>query len=856
VTEKNEQMKQLLTLLFSLFVCLTADAQQAVRGVVEDSTTHERLAGVSVQLLRAGKPVQFVRTDGDGKFTFTVQNRTNDDELQATAMGYRKKKTPISSASPTTISMAAEAFALKEVQVRGGRIFGRQDTLTYDLTRFANGRDNTLKDVLKKLPGVDVDKSGQINYNGKAINRFTVEGLDLTGGRYNQLEENIKAKDVKKAEIIEHDQPVKALQNKVFTDQVAMNIGLKDEARDKLMPTLRPYLLVGEPTSVGGSATIMQIGKRRQWMYDLGYDRTGEDLSRSFSMLAFYGGRLSTASLPEWLTVPSLAAPIDAERLRFNTSQKYAVSRVQQSKNGDEFRLSAHYLRSVVRQHTENASTYYLGDTGVKTTAQNEYLTLLSDAFSAEMEHKVNTAKAYGNEVVKVEASQADGLSLLGDSLRQRVRVPKVDLSANLYRLFTLAGSQLSVRTVADYHYSVSDLYVNDLRNRIRTSLWHAGSSVGWMQKKKWITQEYTAGVDVRNLHPALSTADSTLLGSGRAVSTTLLSASLTPYWQYERETFTASLTPRVTWERYTAQQRSFLLLCPSYYLTLKVGHRSEWSLYGGYAENTGDMNLFALYRYRQNYRTYYSDSGLVPETRSLSSSLSYHYKRPIEELFFNATLSGNRLWMNTVTDMVIDGGRYFYTLRRRDSHANELNAEASVSKGFYALHLKTRLGAAYDYAKGEQYTADNRVDYTLRTYTLSPNIEFSPSWGALSYQGNFSWSHSATGAGQADGAASSRGVLFGWKQTLSATSTIGNFDLTCSLVHYRNELQQGHTLNTLLADAVAVWRHQKVRLQAKLSNLFNKRQYVVTQYSGVALFTDRYTLRGREMLFSLQYTL
>jgi hypothetical protein len=529
---------------------------------------------------------------------------------------------------------------------------------------------------------------------------------------------------------------------------------------------------------------------------------------------------------------------------------------VQQSKNGDEFRLSAYYLRSVVRQHTENASIYYLGDTGVKTTAQNEYLTLLSDAFSAEMEHKVNTAKAYGNEVVKVEASQADGLSLLGDSLRQRVRVPKVDLSANLYRLFTLAGSQLSVRTVADYHYSVSDLYVNDLRNRIRTSLWHAGSSVGWMQKKKWITQEYTAGVDVRNLHPALSTADSTLLGSGRAVSTTLLSASLTPYWQYERETFTASLTPRVTWERYTAQQRSFLLLCPSYYLTLKVGHRSEWSLYGGYAENTGDMNLFALYRYRQNYRTYYSDSGLVPETRSLSSSLSYHYKRPIEELFFNATLSGNRLWMNTVTDMVIDGGRYFYTLRRRDSHANELNAEASVSKGFYALHLKTRLGAAYDYAKGEQYTADNRVDYTLRTYTLSPNIEFSPSWGALSYQGNFSWSHSATGAGQAEEAASSRGVLFGWKQTLSATSTIGNFDLTCSLVHYRNELQQGHTLNTLLVDAVAVWRHQKVRLQAKLSNLFNKRQYVVTQYSGVALFTDRYTLRGRELLFSLQYAL
>ena len=110
---------------------------------------------------------------------------------------------------------------------------------------------------MKKLPGVDIEKNGRINYNGKPINRFTVEGLDLTGGKYNQLEENIKAKDVKKAEVIEHDQPIKALQNKTFTDNVAMNIALKDSARDKLMPTLKPYMLVGHPSHVGGSIKEM-----------------------------------------------------------------------------------------------------------------------------------------------------------------------------------------------------------------------------------------------------------------------------------------------------------------------------------------------------------------------------------------------------------------------------------------------------------------------------------------------------------------------------------------------------------------------------------------------------------------------
>ena len=124
-----------------------------------------------------------------------ITEKQANDKLQATFMGYKKTKTSISSGKETIISMVSTAFVLKEVQVKGSRITGR-DTISFDLTRFANERDNSLKDVLKKLPGVDIEKNGRINYNGKPINRFTVEGLDLTGGKYNQLEENIKAKEV------------------------------------------------------------------------------------------------------------------------------------------------------------------------------------------------------------------------------------------------------------------------------------------------------------------------------------------------------------------------------------------------------------------------------------------------------------------------------------------------------------------------------------------------------------------------------------------------------------------------------------------------------------------------------------
>ena len=143
--------------------------------------------------------------------------------------------------------MASTAFVLKEVQVKGSRITGR-DTISFDLTRFANERDNSLKDVLKKLPGVDIEKNGRINYNGKPINRFTVEGLDLTDGKYNQLEENIKAKDVKKAEVIEHDQPIKALQNNMSCSTFDMSvtcsfIGIKVQKISHIRKKYRHFIL-------------------------------------------------------------------------------------------------------------------------------------------------------------------------------------------------------------------------------------------------------------------------------------------------------------------------------------------------------------------------------------------------------------------------------------------------------------------------------------------------------------------------------------------------------------------------------------------------------------------------------------
>ena len=827
-----------------------------IHGYVEDSLTHNRLANVSITLLRNGKPLKFTRTKEDGTFVFPTTEKQANDKLQATFMGYKKTKTSISSGKETVISMASTAFVLKEVQVKGSRITGR-DTISFDLTRFANERDNSLKDVLKKLPGVDIEKNGRINYNGKPINRFTVEGLDLTGGKYNQLEENIKAKDVKKAEVIEHDQPIKALQNKTFTDNVAMNIALKDSARDKLMPTLKPYMLVGHPSHVGGSINIMQIGKKKQMMYDAEYDRTGKNLGYSLNQLASYSNRLAPASLPSWVSVPSLDAPIDEERLRFNTSQKYSINHIKKNKDDAETRIEANYLRTVTRQERENMSIFDLGGEAPTVTTEHNHKTMISDAFNLQWENKVNKAEHYGNESISLSAAQSDGLSNINDTLTQRVRIPKLDLSASIYRLFVFKKSQLSWRSTADYHHGVADLYVNDDRNRIRTNLWHTAHALQWMKNRFHWTQEYRMSIDLNNIYAKYQKRSDEIGKNNGFIENSHeeigknslnITGKFTPYWQYKTETFRMSFSPDFIWERFTYPQKTLLTVSPYLYLYKKLDFRRELTIYTGYSTGTGNATNYTIKQYRKSYRSWYTSSDIIPITRSLYGKLSYDYKRPIKEIFFSASVNASKNWMNTASDLRIVDGKYYTSLYKQDSKSNNLGASLYISKGFYDLHLKTRLEGSYNYSKGEQYSSGNAISYTADNYVVKPSIDFSPSWCAFSYEGEFSFYNSKRQK-------TAKSSLFNWRQSVSATATISHVDLSFSLVHYRNELQEGSHLNTLLGDASAVWRMKKLRLSAELRNLFNKKNYMETIYSGISTLTDSYHLRPRELMISAQYS-
>lgn len=834
-------MKMLFLVAVLALFALPALAQTKVTGCVVDSLSRNPLKGAAVTLMRGGRTVSFAKTDEKGRFAVAAEA---GDSLQVTFLGYAKKRVAAVKGRILEVQLVQKAFALKEVQVKGLPVFGRQDTTVFDLKRYVSDRDNSLKDVLKKLPGIDVDENGKISFNGKDVSRFTIEDLDLAGGRYNQLNELLKAKDVDRAEVIEHDQPVKALQGKVFTDNVAMNIRLRPEARDKWALTLRPGAVVTTPledTRPQGGADALQIGKRRQRMYVAGYDCSGRDLSQNNRLLATGGTEAydASVSVPQWFAAPQLAAPIDAERLRFNRSWEVTVKQTRKTKAGNEQRWTAGYLHTDETQQTGNTSVYYFDGRDPVQTDETDLSRMKTDRIYVDFNHNTNTQRAYGNEYFSLTGTLTDGYSTFtgaeGNDVRQRVKLPEIQAQNTFTRLLTRDRHSWTVYSTLDFHYAPQEMTVDGQTQKLNNILYYADNYALLTLNRKFLTHRYTIGVTAEHLN--LQGGHTALTVYGR------------PTWEYKRMKTVLRLAVPVNWKILTERGEHYLDASPLLYTNIKSGRRGEWTLSSGYNMSTGSFSDYAVGSYMSDYRTQVVRSGIVPRQGTFHAGFSYDYKRPVTELFMSFGANYNYNHGNVMTDMTITDGQYLLETVANDWHGQAVSAKALVSKGFFDIHLKTKLELNYAYATGQQLSEGSVTDYASNVYSASPEIVFSPSFGTFTYRATFSLNKMKTDE-------MGQNSLLDWTQRLAYTQTVGKVDISIAAVHYRNELQSAGVINTLLADAGVVWRLKKVRLSADVRNLFNKRRYTVTIYSGVMSSTNYYELRPREVILTAQVSI
>ena len=221
------------TRLFYLFTALSffVQAQQVkLSGVVRDSLAQPLELASLVAINKVSNALDaYTMTDAKGNFSLKLKNNTAY-KIQVSALGLQTINDSLTTAQTDLIrnyEVRAD-IVLDEVVVKMPVLI-RGDTLIYDADSFKNGSERKLEDIIDKLPGVEINDSGQIEVEGKVVNKLMVNGKDFFDGDTKIATKNIPSSTVDKIQVLKNYGEVSQLRGVGNNqDNVAINIKLKE----------------------------------------------------------------------------------------------------------------------------------------------------------------------------------------------------------------------------------------------------------------------------------------------------------------------------------------------------------------------------------------------------------------------------------------------------------------------------------------------------------------------------------------------------------------------------------------------------------------------------------------------------
>ena len=203
-------MLRLIPLTFLLLISFLAKAQNiTVKGIVRDTADKNMLTGATIQFRIAEDSLKKFSTATDKKGAFILTNLIPGNYiLTITSVGYEPVKRNIKLNADKdfgTIVISKEADLLSEVTVKVSvpPVKQKGDTLEYGAAAFKVNPDATGEDLIKKMPGVTVDKAGTVTAQGEQVKKVTVDGREFFGDDATAALRNLPAEVIDKIQVFD-----------------------------------------------------------------------------------------------------------------------------------------------------------------------------------------------------------------------------------------------------------------------------------------------------------------------------------------------------------------------------------------------------------------------------------------------------------------------------------------------------------------------------------------------------------------------------------------------------------------------------------------------------------------------------
>ena len=379
---------------------------------VRDSSNTEPLVGVTCRVYSSsGKFYSYGISDKSGIIKLNLRQ---SDRLEFSLLGYKKQKYQVDTFGAYkrhTVYLAPSAVALREVQIKAAPISARNDTLSYRVGAFAKMGDRHLEDVLRRLPGVKVSDNGTVSVQGKAINKFYVEGMDLMGSSYNQITKNMPIDAVTTVEVLENHQPVKLLQGKQLSDKAAINIRIDKSHKARPFGELEGGVGLN-PSRWDNRAFVTKIANKSQLLLSGKMNNTGDDLSKETT---------------EHIDITDLEAyePISSPLLTTDMMQEFLPQ--NRYINNKSYAGGVNFLRkltasSTLRFNTQLYEDHSAGSSDIESSYGGSSPLVLKEntnmkkkdlAIVPILKYELNSARSFVSDELKVSVSKKSALTAI-----------------------------------------------------------------------------------------------------------------------------------------------------------------------------------------------------------------------------------------------------------------------------------------------------------------------------------------------------------------------------------------------------------------------------------------------------------
>ena len=222
-------MKQKYFLFISFLCSFISLGQIKIEGTVTDSLQSPLESASLVAINQKTKNLEsYVLTDVNGRYKLNL-NKNTKYKIQVSYIGLRTIDDSISTKEISILKnyKLRSDIELDEVIVKMPVVV-RGDTLIYNADSFKNGTERKLEDIIDKLPGVEINEEGQIEVEGKVVNKLMVNGKDFFDGDTKIGTKNIPSNAVDKIQVLRNYAEVGQLSSvRNNQDNFAINIKLK-----------------------------------------------------------------------------------------------------------------------------------------------------------------------------------------------------------------------------------------------------------------------------------------------------------------------------------------------------------------------------------------------------------------------------------------------------------------------------------------------------------------------------------------------------------------------------------------------------------------------------------------------------